>query len=96
VKLFGATYKIRFAKTSEKVFPENGPCSGTTDQRGKIIHILKSPKVHQAETLNTYFHELIHAIDWHVETKLKEQQVNLLALGFQDWALENGVKIKIE
>jgi hypothetical protein len=96
MKLFGSTYQIKYVNSQDKVHPDGERCDGTLWYYENRIRLYKARGLHPDKLLVAYLHEMVHIIDFDMGTELSEEQISLLALGLQSWALENGIKVKIK
>ncbi len=97
MKLFGSEFKIVFCKQQKDVCPKeiaNNPFGYIINSQ-KLIRIYRPQGIHRDTMLQTYLHEIIHAVTWAMGFSLDEKKTELLALGLTCWLLENGIKVKI-
>lgn len=84
VKVKNVTYEILW--TDE--FPENafyGQCDGLTKQ------IIIQKGLSKKQTLRTFYHELLHAIDFEYKVKIPHRLINKLEIPLLNLFLSNGL-----
>jgi hypothetical protein len=99
MRLFGSNYKITFISKNDEVDHDgrHDNLRGQIDYERRSIRILKSPGRHEDSILQTYFHELIHAIDNNgLRLNLSERIVDGIALGLFSWVKENNIQVRIK
>lgn len=87
VKVGGHIYKVEITKTSEESKGHNN--WGRTNHAKLKIYIDRELATSKQE--ETYLHELVHAIDFHMGTKLKEEQVERFSNGLYQVLKDNNL-----
>jgi hypothetical protein len=79
------SFAVRFVP--KIIFDDGKERTGMCDQWNLELHISEElPPKHRPQTL---MHEVIHAIDWHMQIGLDEAQVNRLAHGMCEALMRN-------
>ena len=85
VKILGQTYTVHYKKEMED---DMGEC----DYVNNKITLLRG--MTDEKTMQTFLHELIHAVEKSMNINLKEDQVDNLSLGLYQILKENNISFK--
>ena len=85
VKILGHWYTVKYLSDSEHMYSKTGSLHGWTQNIG----IQGGSDITSSQQEEVFFHEVLHALDFHLNLDLSEQQTNCISAGLYQVLVDN-------